>query len=344
MNRAITAASLSVLFCFSGIAWSQEGQKLDFPSDTRASSVDVLSLLDKVQWSEPGITRDALKGKTTIVLVYATWCPLCNKWSGRMFDQLKDAVKGRPVVMLAVNADKTPRSARKYVAERNFNAPNIIHGYHPTIDKILGFQSNLFHYVQIGPSGKVDRRGSAGMQDQGGNFGLPERIQKDQNLGEFLFISPDMPDSLQALLWPCELGRMSDTALRAAQKKLPPDQNDAIETAIDSFLDTRLDRIRQNYKGSISERLNAYASAGILSKMFKSSEQSKKAKQVTAFMEKDKQFKQELAAQKAYQSALERIAAKPQRRIPLLKAISRRFKGTHFGDMASEAIDSAANK
>ncbi|MEA1952313.1 MAG: hypothetical protein U9N87_13090, partial [Planctomycetota bacterium] len=108
---------------------------------------------------------------------------------------------------------------------------------------------------------------------------------------------------------------------------------------IDNFLDTRLGQIRENYKGSIADRLDAYQAAGRLSKMFKSSEQSKKAKQVVAFMEKDQQFKQELAARKAYQLALARIVAKPQRRNSLLKAISRRFPGTHFGEMAKAALE-----
>ena len=333
MKRAIIAAALISLFCLAGISRAQETQRPDF------SAADVLSLLDEVQWGEPGITRDALKGKTAIVLIYATWCPICNKWSGRMFDQLKNAVKGRPVIVLAVNADKTPRCAREYIAQRNFNAPNIIHGYHPALHTRLGFKSNLFYYVQIGPSGKIDRKGSAGMQDQGGNFGLPERIQNAQNLGEFLFIAPDMPESLQALLWPCELGRMSDSTLQAAQKKLPADQKKALQAAIDNFLDKRLEQIRENYKGGMPERLDAYAAAGLLSKMFKSSQQSKKAKRVVAFMEKDEQFKRELAAQKAYQSAVERIASKPQRRISLLKAIASRYKGTHFGDVASESLN-----
>ena len=344
MNRAIISASLSVLICFSGMSWARDGQKHDSSASDSSSSADVLFSLEAVQWVEPGITCDAIKGKTTVILVYATWCPICNKWSGKMFGQLKDAIKGRPVVVLAVNTDKTPRSARRYVAERNFTAPNIIHGYHPTLHTRLGFDSNLFHYVQIGPSGKVTRKGSAGMQDQAGNFGLPTRLKESKNLGEFLFITPDMPESLQALLWPCELGRMSDTELRAAQKKLPADQKKAVETAVDSFLDTRLEQIRRNYKGSIPQRLEAYQAALALSKMFKSSEQSKKAKQVIAFMEKDKQFKQELAARKAYQSALERIAAKPQRRNSLLRAIARRFKGTHFGEMAKENIETLSKE
>ena len=339
MNRAITAASLGVLICFSGMSWAGDDQKHNSSASGASASSDVLFSLEAVQWVGPGITFHALEGKTTVVLVYATWCPICNKWSGKMFAQLKDAIKGRPVVVLAVNTDKTPRSARRYVVERDFKASNIIHGYHPTLHTRLGFDSNLFHYMQIGPNGKIIQKGSAGMYDQDGNFGLPTRLKESESLGQFLFIAPEMPDAFQTLLWPCELGQMSDIELRAAQKKLPADQKKAIETAVDRFLDTRLEQIRRYYKGSIPERLEAHQAAGELSKMFKSSEQSKKAKQVIAFMEKDKQFKQELAARKAYQSALERIAAKPQRRNSLFKAIARRFQGTHFGNIAKESLE-----
>ena len=136
MNRAITAACLCVLICLVGTPWAgttQAGttwgggveQPGSIVSET-ISSADVLLALEAVKWSGPGITYNTLEGKTTVVL--------------------------------AVNADKTPRSAPRYIAERNFNGPNVIRGYHPNLHTQLGFKSNLFR--NLGRFLSISRRSS----------------------------------------------------------------------------------------------------------------------------------------------------------------------------------------
>ena len=55
----------------------------------------------------------------------------CNKWSGEVCKQLKEAIADKPVVVLAINNDKTPGNVRPYLEAREFLAPNIVHGYDP---------------------------------------------------------------------------------------------------------------------------------------------------------------------------------------------------------------------
>ena len=64
--------------------------------------------LDGVTWADQSVTFDGLRGKTVVVLVYATWCPQCNSWSGEFLSQLKTAIQDKPVVVLAIYADEKP--------------------------------------------------------------------------------------------------------------------------------------------------------------------------------------------------------------------------------------------
>ena len=332
MGKRLIAASGILLVCFGSALNAQEAQ----PAGGKMPS------LQSVQWGGPAVNPNALKGKTTIILVYASWCPKCNKWSGDLFKQPNAAIKGQPVVLLAIYADKSPHGAKEYLTQRAFFAPNILHGYDPAMPKRLGFDSNLFNYVMIGPDGRMVDKGSAGGRYPDGEYVLTKKLKTSQNLGEFSFLSPDMSEEVQALLWPCELGGVSESALRAVQKKLPADQKEEVDAAVGRFTDRRLKFIRQHYKGSVPERIEAHQAAVALAGMFKATAQSKKAKQVVSYMEKDSQFKQELAAKKAYEGTLQRIAGNPRRRVTLLRAIAKRFEGTHFGQLAQDSLEDAA--
>ena len=53
MNRAITAVSLSVLICFSGMSWAGDDQKHDSSVAGPSSSANELSSLEAVQCVAP---------------------------------------------------------------------------------------------------------------------------------------------------------------------------------------------------------------------------------------------------------------------------------------------------
>jgi thiol-disulfide isomerase/thioredoxin len=275
-----------------------------------------------------------------VLLVYATWCPKCNDWSGELFSQLKEAIAEKPVVVLAINADNSPARAKPYVAQRQFVAPNILHGHDSTIDKRLGFESNLFRYMLVGPDGNIQGNGSAGSftpGDGGKQFALVRRLEGADDLGTFDFIAPGMSPEARKVLWNMELGFGDERALKAAQGQLDSAQQAEIDQGIEKFLDGQIALIRKNYKGTLEERLTAYDAADRLSQMFQHTPQNKKAKQVVTFMEQDSDFKREAAAKRAYDKVLARTAGDPRRRGTMLRAVGRRFEGTHYGEMAAQA-------
>lgn len=55
-------------------------------------------------------------------------------------------------------------------------------------------------------------------------------------------------------------------------------------------------------------------------------------------MEGDKEFKRELAAKKVYDGAMQRPVGQQSR---VLCGAARRFAGTHYGDLAEQALASA---
>ncbi len=346
MNKLPLAITLALLGSWSLPVLAQvgepvvavpEGQPGAFP---QVQPVPPAQALASVQWAGPTVALDGLGSKSALLLVYATWCPKCNAWSGEFFTQLKEAVKDKPVVVLAVNADESPAGVQRYLTERNFFAPNVFHGYDPLITGRLGFTTNLYQYVLIGPDGMESRRGSAGMFHEtpdGLKFALPMDLAKREDLGTFDFISPEMSDEVQLLFWPWELGRGSESELRSAQRKLGPEQKEQVQAAVDRYLDARIERIRGLYKGTVVERLEAHAAATALSSIFKTTPQSKKAKQVVTYMEGDEQFKRELAAKKVYDGAMQRPVAQQAR---LLRAAAKRFAGTHYGTLAEQALAS----
>src|SRR5271157_2026468 len=77
-------------------------------------------VLDEVHWVGPAGTLEGLRGKTVVLIDYATWCPICNKWSGEVCKQIRQAIADKPVVVLAINNDKTPGNVRPYLEARDF--------------------------------------------------------------------------------------------------------------------------------------------------------------------------------------------------------------------------------
>lgn len=292
-----------------------------------------------VRWAGPAVSLDQLRGKTTLVLVYASWCPKCNAWSGELFAQLKEAVQNKPIVILAIYADKSPEDAQTYVTQRGFVAPNIIHGYDPTMPQKLGFSDNLFRYVLFDAEGRNKANGSAGGYFEDGprkRFALPEELARVRPTGEFKVLTENMSEPVAQLLWPFELGMGSEAALTKARSTLSADQKKELDAAIERYLDAQLGEIRAGYKGEPAVRLAAYDKAFALSNGFRASAQSKKAREVIAFLEKDDAFRRELAAKKAYEACAAKTGPNVKRD-QLFRAVAKRFEGTHYGQLAQEA-------
>ncbi len=294
-----------------------------------------------VRWAGPAVSLEQLRGKTVLLMVYASWCPKCNAWSGELFSQLKEAVHNKPIIILAINADNSPEKAQAYVTQRGFIGPNIIHGYDPTMVQKLGLPDNLFRYVLFDAQGRNKANGAAGAYFEDGprkRYAVADEIVRVQPPGQFKVLSENMSEPVAQLLWPFELGLGSEAALTKAKNSLSADQKKELDAAIERYLEAQLEEIRAGYKGEMAVRLTAYDKALALSNSFRNSAQSKKAREVVVFMEKDEAFKRELAAKKAYEACAAKTGPNVKRD-QLFRAVAKRFEGTYYGGMAQQAAE-----
>ena len=174
---------------------------------------------------------------------------------------MKAAIAGKPVVVLAINSDKSPtvppsRQARHHVVP-GIDADQRPKGVEQYLtDAISSPQTSstvtipasanardcgLGADLWIDPSGKkATTRGydASNFRDvaSGQEFTLPANIAKESNLGKFKVMSADFPDQLQVVLWPFEMGLGSEAALKKVRGTLRGDQKDKLAEALDEFL------------------------------------------------------------------------------------------------------------
>ena len=295
--------------------------------------------LDGVIWAEQPIGYEALRGKTVVVLAYATWCPIANGWSADLLQQLKAVADDKPVVVLAINAEKRKAADYKYMIERGFVGPNIFHGRDPTMPARLGFKSDLFKYALIDPEGRLVETGEAGGfygDKDHKEFALPSALAKAAKAGKFEILEPNMPEKVSRLLWPVELGRaMSESELKVAKRSLSAEERQALDAVIDRFLTARLAEIRKLAKGEMADKLAAYEKAAPMYAGFKHSEQAQAAKELIVELNQDAEFKREVTAKRAYDRALAQAAKNPASRERVVQNVAKLFKGTVYGDLAA---------
>lgn len=299
--------------------------------------------LDSVAWAGQGTNFTSLKGKTVVVLTYVTWCPICNGWSGEALRGVNKAIADKPVVVLAISTDTPPPKAVAYMEQRKFVGPNILHGYDRSIAKRLGFKNEFFNYVIIGPDSTVITAGNAGSyrdSEAGKVYSVATEVAGRSDLGKFRFLTDDMSSSLKELVFPMELGKFPSAADTARLKRgLKTNDRQAFDLMMDRFLDDQLETASSQAEGEVPEKLTAFDTATFLSTTFKGTEQAKKAKKLLTDMGKDKELKNELAAKRQYDEALKLAGGDMARQNPLLRAVSKKFPGTHYATVATDLAE-----
>ena len=199
--------SIAVVFALSAASAPAEEQAAQPPPPS----------LEGVTWAGQGVALSDLRGKSVVILVYVTDRDAGLDWPKAFLAQLKSAVQDKPVVVLAINADKKADLNLAYMNARDFNGPNILHGHDPLLPSRLGLASGFFRYVLIDPAGKiVDSESASKYFTSGGEkrYALPREISTSRNLGEFAIIEAGMPAKIKRCSWPYQLGRLpSETDL-----------------------------------------------------------------------------------------------------------------------------------
>ena len=295
-------------------------------------------VLEGVRWVGPPVSLEGLRGKTVVLIDYATWCPKCNKWSGEVCKQIKEFIQDKPVVVLAINNDETPGNVKPYLQARDFLAPNIVHGYDPMIAKRNGLP-DLWGYMIISPGGKIIGKGQVGSYfggDADKVYVVTKKLQDQADLGEFAVIDAKMSEAVKDALWPMELGMAGSADLR----KFKGEQKQQVDAALAKYGDKELEKIHKLAAGDVDGRFAAYDRANGLVLQLKGTGSAKEARKVALALEADAKFKLELAARKGYERC-EKMPAGSSSRSAALKILMKRFPGTLYADKAKEAVESA---
>lgn len=108
---------------------------------------------------------DALAGKSVLMIFFQSWCPICNKWSGGLFEQMTKEYGDDPsVVLVAIKTDGgSMSSALDYLSERTDADKWMV-----AIDEGGVYQQQalgrdkLYEFMWVKPDGKVGDIGNAG--------------------------------------------------------------------------------------------------------------------------------------------------------------------------------------
>jgi hypothetical protein len=303
-------------------------------------------LLDGVAWIGPGASLGDLRGKTVVVLTYVTWCPKCNVWAPDLFRQVKAAAADKPMVVVAVCTDAPTIPGPKYVSDKGLVGPNILHAYDAGMDEKLRLDGKaLFNGMIIGPDRQIVWKGGASSyyeQDGGAKeFVVALRLREVANPGAFTIVKDDMPDDVRGLLWPMEFGRvLPDRDLNRAKRKLSPQGRAALDEAVGAFVSRQLEIINELREGEAPQQMAAFAKADLLAKAYPTTDEGKAARQLVVQLNRDTQFKKEIAARNAYEQLLARTADQPQaRQNAQLEGFIKRFEGTYYASQAVALLD-----
>lgn len=303
--------------------------------------------LDGVTWDDWPVSYSGLHGKTVIVLAYGTWSEAANRGAAaEMLSQLKRAVAYKPAVVLAINTDKTSEKGPDYLAQYNFQAPNIVAGWDPLMPARLGTKADPFSYAWVDPEGHLVETGQPlkwfGLPTAP-QFALTIKLDQEQNAGKFAALNSFMSARVRTLLWPLELGLpMSEADLAEPRSVLSKTDARALDAGIESYVEAQGAWIAQLARGELADRVVAYEQATLLASAFKDRPKAEPAKNLVAQCDQNKELRTELAAKRAYDKALEAAAQAPANRSRLLLNVSRSYQGTLYGQRAADEAHSAA--
>ena len=289
---------------------------------------------------------EALRGKTVIILVYAPH-PDAEQWAAPFFEKLKEAIRDKPIVVLAIDASKKGDADFAYAKAKGCSAPNIILGRDLAMPARLGLECEFFEYARVDPEGQLAEATFAGVcwGKRPAGTPLPKmgllqtleiRAYHHYPLGSFRLLTDDMTPKVKHLLWPLELGRyMPESSLKAAKHKLTEEEQQCIDKTLDRFLAAQIDALEKLCQGEPAERLRCYEKAAALAAVYKGRDEAGKADAMVKELARDAKFKRELAAKRAFQKAMQQAGDDLAAQARSMARLAKSFKGTYYGQLAA---------
>ena len=170
---------------------------------------------------------EAMRGKAVLVVFFQSWCPLCNEWSGKLFQNLTAAFKDDSrVVLVALKTDGgSVRDALGYLKGRGAEMERWLVGTdtNATFARQATGVDRLYTYAWITPDGLIGESGKAGTAVSGSNpkvywAARTEARKKYVEPAKPLFESQAaLPETLRPAALRAEQGLMA-TALAESQR------------------------------------------------------------------------------------------------------------------------------
>ena len=303
-------------------------------------NVSLDQALAGVRWQGRVPSPASIGDKTPVVMVYASWCPICNGWSPELFAQVREMIQDKPVVLFAINADETTRGVN-YALERNLVGPNIFHGDDPTIVKRMGFQSELFRYSVFKDGMQTGRYAASSyytMNDGSKEFAIIRDMKSGMG-GSFSILTPEMSPGLKNVLWPAEIGaKLDERSLISLRRNMDEGMSDEFNTAVTDYLNRQIEMIKTSREGTIPEKIKGYEIAEMVATDFKSTPQGRACRDLVDKLDEDETFQNELTAKKLYDQGKQK-ANSPVTLKRMMGRVISRYADTYYGQEAQKAIN-----
>lgn len=351
MNRNSLSASLAIgLFSAaivsSGVAAHAADTGAASTTPAAAEKVAPVPSLDSVQWSGPGVSLSSLKGKTTVIMPFVTWCPKCNTVAPDMLKQLSTAIADKPVVVVAVVTDVDATSGRAHVSGMGLAGPNVLFGANPKMNEELGLDpKSLWTFAMIDPEGKIKSTGAALAVYPDKTYSLSREVSNAKDLGKLQFLTAEMSPAVKNLVWPIEMGDVA-TLVKVSQPKnlrgLPKEDQQSLQEMSTKFLDDQLASAKELAGGDIPKKIEGFGKATQISAAFGATAQGKEAKKLILELNGDASFKKELAARRLFDQSVAKSGGDDVKLAKSLHVVVQRYPETYYGGLAKQKIDSAA--
>lgn len=289
---------------------------------------------------DPRPSMAQLRGKTVIMLFFQEWCPICNKWSGELIEQMqKTYADDRSVVLLGIKTDGDAASGKAYFKGRGDPERWLILGDAEAAyaRQVMG-DEKLFQFAVVDPAGKVVERGKAGMFQNGKNGAKNFTIARSafgkrfaDQASTLLPSDAAIPANLHRPVLLAEIGCYAEAAQAAS--RAPKAEADLFRKQLLEGVTGRLDAWSgQLAKTDNADRFLAYLRLRQVAQGLKGAEPARTAAKAIEEANKDKGMRRELDAERAYLAIVAKAGSLPQaQRGEAMKTAHQQF-GKAFAD------------
>jgi hypothetical protein len=302
---------------------------------------------------------EAMRGKAILVVFFQSWCPLCNEWSGKMFQNITATYKDDPrVVLVALKTDGgSVRDALGYLKGRGAEMDRWLVGTdaNATFARQATGVDSLYTYAWITPEGSIGESGKAGSVVTNSNpkvywAARTAAMKKFVESAKPLFESQaSMPEALRPVALRAEQGLLA-TALAESQRLASRAELTEAVAKLRSTIAARVQASVAEHTAILSssenpDRYLSYLALLEIESRFANSPFAQAAKIESAQHSSAPWVAKEREAERAYEALMRKASrADDERAITRMTKSLQEFgalhKDTVFGRLAANATDS----